>query len=387
MAAQMTTVPTVAGATPSESGAVQVEVPERTVSVGGSHVAYLPAIGALRGIAAVYVVLFHMTYVPQVRPQVAEVLQPFITAGYSGVPLFFIISAFTLCHTMQGRSETHPTLRFYARRAARILPLFYFVLLVYLVRRVFLSQQTPLTAVLANIVMLFNFPGQGIVTAGWSVAVEMQFYVMFPLLFAWMTSMRRAVAFFLATLALTALFSAVVDVLPFSELARDNLFKFSLIRSLPCFAVGMIAYRAYVSLRSQGGSRKWAYWLVGGGLLAFLAQGELYLNNSRPAFAVHALVYGPLVVGLLFTNLRILVNRVTEWLGDISYSLYLWHSLVVVYASPFYPRVYQHLPPTLAWLACLGLTLALLVPLSYLSFRLIEEPARRAGLRLLRRWA
>jgi peptidoglycan/LPS O-acetylase OafA/YrhL len=350
---------------------------------------HLPAIGALRGVAALYVALFHMTYVPSVHPAVAEWLLPFVTAGYSGVPLFFIISSFTLCHTMQGRRESHSTLRFYGRRLVRIVPLFYFVLLVTIARKALRHRFVSAPALLCNVSMLFNLvPGkeQGIVMASWSIGVEMLFYAAFPWLFRRVNSLGRAVVFFVAALAFSGVFSLIVERLPLSLDARINFFKFSVFRSLPCFAVGMIVYWFYRSRAKKPLSRAMGYWLVAAGGAGFFALVALNLNNSKPAFALHSVVYGLLVTGLLVTNWGVLVNRVTERLGDLSYSLYLWHPLVIVSVMGLYPRFYLRLPRTLAWFGCLTLTLSVLIPLAFLSYRFIEEPTRKAGSAFLKRW-
>jgi len=354
-----------------------------------SGVAHLPVVSALRGVAALYVVLFHMTYVPKPGPPIADWLLPFVTNGYSGVPLFFIISAFTLCHTLQGRVESHPTLRFYARRVIRIMPLFYFVLLVSLGRNLLRHRITSVPTLLLNLSVLFNLVPtreQGIVMASWSIGVEMLFYAMFPWLFRIVNSLRRALLFFAAALILSGIFWIVTQRLPLPETVRDNFFRFSLARSLPCFATGMVVYWAYRASLSQPALRRFGYWLVGLGATGFIALLSLNLNNSGRAFALHSLVYGALVTGLLFTKGSFLVNRVTERLGDVSYSLYLWHPLVIVSIMGFYPVFYAHFPKTLAWFGCLILTLAVLVPVSLLSYRLIEEPSRKAGLSRLRRW-
>jgi len=349
--------------------------------------AHLPAVGALRGIAALYVVAYHVMAIPKEHLAVGHGLLPFVAAGYSGVPLFFLISAFTLCHTMQGRSESRPILRFYARRAIRILPLYYFLLLVSVARKYLLvHSRVSMLALPLSVLVLFNLvPGKetGIVAASWTIGVEVLFYVLFPALFRWVTSLERALGLFVATLALSALFSLAVQALPYPQSTRDSFFDYSLVRSLPCFAVGMIVYWTYRALQPRGLPQIWAHALVAAAGLGFVVFAEERCEN----LVIPAVVYSMLTIGLLFSNLRLLVNRVTEWLGDISYSLYLWHPLVVVSLLPLYPRVYAHLPVTAAWAACFSVTLAVLIPLGYLSYRFIEQPTRRAGLRLLRQWA
>lgn len=62
-------------------------------------------IDALRGYAASFVLIFHIIYIPIPNLIYPRLLHPILELGYSGVTLFFIISAFTLCLTLDGRME------------------------------------------------------------------------------------------------------------------------------------------------------------------------------------------------------------------------------------------------------------------------------------------
>ena len=90
----------------------------------------LESIDALRGIAATYVVIFHVTRIPVPNLAVPDWLSMIVGGGGTGVTLFFVISAFSLCYTMPARlKEERPTLSFYRHRFFRIAPLFYAMML------------------------------------------------------------------------------------------------------------------------------------------------------------------------------------------------------------------------------------------------------------------
>jgi len=94
--------------------------------------------------------------------------------------------------------------------------------------------------------------------------------------------------------------------------------------------------------------------------------------------------YAAVLMGLSRFPVRLLVNRVTTWLGQVSYSLYLGHPIVVALLMPVFRRIYAAVPqPDLAWLACAALTLAIALPLAQLGYRVIEVPGIRAGHRVL----
>lgn len=97
--------------------------------------ARLEFLDALRGLAAAYVLVYHMLLLPQpnlIAPRWAE---KFALNGGTGVTMFFIVSAFSLYYTMPLRlKERNPTFSFYLHRFFRIAPLFYFLIAATLVR-------------------------------------------------------------------------------------------------------------------------------------------------------------------------------------------------------------------------------------------------------------
>ena len=85
-------------------------------------------IDVLRGFAALFVICFHTTLIPHPNLPYPVVIHNVIDLGWSGVTLFFIISAFTMCLTLDNRTtESNWILKFYFRRAGRILPLYLFL--------------------------------------------------------------------------------------------------------------------------------------------------------------------------------------------------------------------------------------------------------------------
>ncbi|MEP6906847.1 MAG: acyltransferase family protein, partial [Pseudoxanthomonas sp.] len=145
----------------------------------------LDFLDSLRGLAAIYVLIYHMLLLPQpnlVPPQWAEKAA---LAGGTGVTLFFIVSAFSLYYTMPLRlKDPHPMLSFYLHRFFRIAPLFYFLVVITLLRDAWKFDVVhPWQDVAASLSFVFNlWPGkqEGFVWAGWTIGVEMIFYALFP---------------------------------------------------------------------------------------------------------------------------------------------------------------------------------------------------------------
>ncbi|MBC7762675.1 MAG: hypothetical protein H7201_12955, partial [Candidatus Saccharibacteria bacterium] len=73
--------------------------------------------------------------------------------------------------------------------------------------------------------------------------------------------------------------------------------------------------------------------------------------------------------------------------GKLSYFIYLVHTTVLYLLNPVYQRFYAHVPTkSAAFLCCLALSLAVVVAISEVSFRLVEKPGIRLGRYLDRRW-
>lgn len=135
----------------------------------------LDGLHGLRAVAALSVVLFHLQAKPAL-PQPAW-LAAVTIHFYLAIQLFFVISAFSLSHS--GRYAPASYRAYLVKRYFRIAPLYY-VMLAYLLWRLGFPGWP---ALVANLTFTFNlFPGLevGLVFAGWSVGVEMLFYLVLP---------------------------------------------------------------------------------------------------------------------------------------------------------------------------------------------------------------
>lgn len=350
----------------------------------------LPQLDALRGIAALYVVIYHVMAMPDPDLAVPAWALPVVGMGGSGVALFFVMSAFSLCLTWPRHQASGLPLRsFYLSRLARIAPLILALLSVMVFKDQF--RAVPLRGyeeVAWNYSLLFGLSPQwqhGIVMGSWTIGVEVLFYAVFPLIALRVRGLGPQLvllllSYLLALWARTGLPSA------WAHLGEHA----GLLKQLPVFVLGGVLFALWLRLRELPQRRRRVVG-VAGLLLGVAAQGALFYGRLPPVpgiadgWYLSSLFYGLMLLGLLLASNRLLVNRATCFLGAISYSLYLVHPFVVSRLYGVFARLYAALPEGAAYFACLGLSLALSVPAAWLTYRFVEKPGIRLGHRLFAR--
>lgn len=335
----------------------------------------LPYLDALRGLAATVVLAAHVGTIGQF-PE-AKAVEGFTKHGVWGVQLFFVVSAFSLMMMADRRAgEAWPNMSFAIRRFCRIAPLFY-------VMAVIIWAWNPWKLdyswgeIASNALFVFNFPeGRiqwGIPPAGWTIGVEMPFYVLFPLLV-----LRARDALSATLLVVAALVISSLGWLAVERLAADpaNYWRFSIFAHLPTFAWGIAAYRWLPVIKASRFANQLAVLL----LLAFLLLGYLVVSGSPLLLGYHHAVSGAafasLLMGLAILPLRLLVNAFTAWLGVLSYSIYLLHVVMIRLASDFgvMKGLRMFLPGGYNLLLGIVVIGAATVLAAFFSMRIIEGP-------------
>jgi len=197
-----------------------------------------PTLDFIRGIAILGVVAFHVSLIfdPGVKA-----LTLLLSLGFQGVQLFFLISAITMCYMWDRRSdEGSAALKFYIRRFFRIAPPFWLAMCGYLLLNGLNSTPWAPDGVGARqiITSLFFVNGfwpdtiNSVVPGGWSIAVEMTFYLFFPFLMTRFNSVGvYFIGAFLLYLANISIVQPIYDILlrdfPHQDLRHEfNFFQF-----------------------------------------------------------------------------------------------------------------------------------------------------------------
>lgn len=356
----------------------------------------LDFLDALRGLAAVYVVIYHMLLIPQPNLSAPRWAEKFVMAGGTGVTLFFIVSAFSLYYTMPLRlRERNPTFSFYLHRFFRIAPLFYFLIIATLVRDALAFDVTHSAFdIVTSLTFVFNLipaKQEGFVWAGWTIGVEMVFYAAFPFIYGRIKSVGNATALVFALLLSWLVIQLVLDYSVMPEAWKKSILQWSTFRHFPIFAMGILIYHVFMSFDASklhaGQYKGLGNSLLWGGAFGYTALLQGWLPNIfGDSYYWQGVVFGCIFLGLAFAPWRVVVNRSTRYLGKISYSVYLNHTTVVFFMTPVYHWVYRNSPSlTVSFVASLLLTFAAVLPLSALTYRFVEEPGIALGKRLASR--
>jgi peptidoglycan/LPS O-acetylase OafA/YrhL len=351
----------------------------------------MPELDSVRGFAILMVLFFHgfaNRDGAQGLSGLPKLFVRLLAPGWTGVNLFFALSGFLITGILLD-SKHHPQYyrRFYLRRALRILPAYYGILLLLaLLGRYALQGENiswaflGLSAVyLANVTVLFGVPMQfGVL---WSLAVEEHFYLVWPII---IRNVSRSTAGAIAVvIAVGATLARVVTL----WLGYDYGSHYTW---LVADALALGALLA-VFMRGPLGTRAGLKLIL---LAAFLGSGALVLIDRpfhRPLAggALHITALNLLCTGAVGGTLLLgtsswsflVHHRTLRFFGEISYGLYLIHMLVFNIYDNLQQRLFPHLPlfkghfdlMVIRFLTCGSIAIVLAV----LSRRYFEEPFLR----------
>lgn len=299
-------------------------------------------------------------------------------SGALGVNLFFAISGYLITTRLLAEKGLRG---FYVRRAFRILPPAFVYLAAVAVLAALGVIEASRTDIISCFVFLRNYwgagPQHGWYTGHfWSLAVEEQFYLFWPALL-FLAGFRRArwiapglaVAFAIWR-SLDMRHAWIVDLFH-NEMLRNHSLRSD-------YRMDSILWGAALALFTQGRDLKKllpasaASWVAISGIVTAVA-----LNVMQPQgyFIAQALLF-PLVLMATVARpeawlSRLLELRTMQWIGRLSYSLYLWQQLF--FFSGYQHRALQHFP----------VNVVLALGCAWASYRYVEQPAMRFGRRLL----
>jgi peptidoglycan/LPS O-acetylase OafA/YrhL len=359
---------------------VRIAAPERRV----------PELDGIRAVAIWMVLLAHAFYGFANHPSAMEgwptVVKQVVGHGWLGVDLFFLLSGFLITGILL-ETKTRPRYfqNFYIRRALRIMPLYFSVIIVWAIcYSDYLSYFLLSIPFAANLSSLLHVPEPHGPAVLWSLAVEEHFYLVWPILVLLSTRVglfRISAFIFLGTPLLRAVFAA-------RGMNADLIYMLSWFRFDGLATGAMIALWASSRFYSaQNGRRIAVAMIVADGLLTLgsLQAGVMRAHSTAAVGLRYTQTY--LFFGALFV--LVVSHRGTIWTsplrwrlmqltGAVSYCLYLVHLSIgdayVYLLSRSGIRVEERLGPTGAVLLRATVMVVVSFGVALLSRRYLEEP-------------
>ena len=348
-----------------------------------------PALDGIRALAVLLVMFDHLN------------VSGILGGGSIGVDVFFVLSGFLITTLLIGEFEKTRRINFgafYARRALRLLPalaavIVAAVLVVTLISALHPVKHETLTTLpfviffVGNWARVVNFNALGVLGHTWSLGIEEQFYLLWPLLFALFAARRQRrelVALVLAGIA------GLVMVYRFVLLGSGH-HPWSLYFRADTHCDGLLIGCALAFWLASGKMATPAVgrlfrWATVPALLVILFMSELFEDNKPNEFhfmVAYGIGLGVLCAAVLIANQvtsplaevsNILKAPVAIWIGRRSYGLYLWHFVVYKAVGSFF---HQHRLSDTNRMTEVVLKFAISFALAAISYKVIETPALR----------
>ncbi|MEI7675403.1 MAG: acyltransferase [Bacteroidales bacterium] len=334
---------------------------------------YYKNLDGLRGIASMMVVIFHFFITPNSSYiQNRSFYQEITLFGQHGVTLFFVLSGFVITRILiNTRQNEGYFLRFYWKRALRILPLYYLFLFAFYfalnqLKWSNISEQLPYLLYYQNFDAIFNFAATG-PSHYWSLAVEEHFYLIWPLVVYFVPPKNL-------NKVILSLF-VVVFVIKYSMLENGLIIsKFTFARIDQLLFGAILSTIEVRDLFKAVKTKKWMFLLL---VISLILNVFLFIYANNYPFMTELLKYTTL--GLLFFALlgwvitlgeEHLVNvflsgKVLQYLGRISYGIYIWHILVLYLLNKYFL--------TKILVVDFGLTILVSILIAHISYYYYEK--------------
>lgn len=319
-------------------------------------------IDGLRGMAAVLVVIFHMSM---------GAAHFSFGVGCTGVDLFFMISGYVMCMSMEKGTTT---MQFAKNRFTRLYPTYWFcVTFTFILILASSTIMLPafLVKYLANMTMFqYYLKISDLDPPYWTLAVELVFYF-YILAIIYFKKQKQSKLIGLWTMLAIGLFVMLDHLFPRSFILHKILIAVPLIKYFPLFYAGMLFY----DLRSNNHSKTIYLYLALALLFQVLLYPKYYYNRPFISFGPYTVMLSVYFVLFLLESTDRLPtcfsHKVAVETGRISYCLYLIHQyLSLSILLPFFKeQLHMH------WLAAMGVTMAILWILAWIISKYIEVPS------------
>ena len=357
---------------------------------------YIPAIDGLRALAVIAVMLYHLGFT-------------WIPGGFLGVDLFFVISGYVITRLLLDSIEQSGGLDlrgFYLARARRLLPALIFTVTTTTIaigiwapdtiKRLLTDMPFSLTGTMnwrlvARHQDYFESIGRPpLLQHTWSLAVEAQFYLLWPLILYFILKRLGKKRIPIAALVIATASGVALLFVSFS-LDASNASKVSHVyfgtdtHSIGLFLGAALAVSWIPQNFTTNVSKKAQDFIDGIGVFGFIGiiATFLLIDETKPtlykiAFPLAGIFGASIIMSVVHPASRfapILQNPIFVWIGQRSYAMYLWHWIIFQVTRPSVDLAGQ------MW-ALYALRILIVFALADISLRYVEQPIRRGALKL-----
>lgn len=365
-------------------------------------------VNALRGYAILLVILVHSSQFFFVSGALKKICE----RGDLGVQLFFILSSFTLFNSYNNRKsgdEENVKKNFFLRRFFRIAPYYYLAGIMYVFYRLFVKEGV---VSVKNLISNFTFTNaiylpaiNDIPPGGWSIGVEMLFYLMIPCLFAHINSIKKAIGLFLFTVVVSYVINDLYADFMMNTFSFiwDNTnpwtLYFWLPNQLPVFLLGIVLYLIY---KQKTVSFQTGQISIIVSVLLFVILAFFDFSDKQHYFLIkkeyiYGLIFLFFAIGTYVTKNKLIINNYVQKLGVVSFSMYLNHFIILYFSGYIYSGVnkvvtdYFHLPNfiienNIIFLILYATVVFLCYPFSKYTYKNVELTGIQFGNKMISKW-
>lgn len=309
---------------------------------------HYPALDGLRGIAILLVVLFHASEFAYDASgtkisSFAENFAAISIIGLTGIDLFFVLSGFLITGILiDTRNETYALKNFYIRRALRIFPVYFLTLALVLLYAVSANQEIDSAKILTHLIYIqnislhFNEDVFIYLNHTWSLAIEVQFYLIWSLILVWSYKKSPLMSALICTSLIT--FAAFMRL----YLTNEDLYKLAYTTTFARMDALCMGALISICIQSNYNAIKKHQDTINAIMMAsavilliivvFSENAEHAINNIiKYGLTCSTLLYGGLILSLLMNNenilrfKKILCLKYLRKIGCMSYGIYLFH--------------------------------------------------------------
>lgn len=340
---------------------------------------YLPGLNGLRALAAITVLISHIFDTTFGNWGLTTLKLPLFT---DGVTLFFVISGFLITYLLLqelSKTKTIDIPKFYVRRILRIWPIYYLYILVVIGVLLWLGKESEIikNSLFYYIFFAANIPflsaaGIALIVHYWSIGVEEQFYLFWP----WLVKLSKNKILIIAfSVLLLWLFLKFGSYILFTN--KSIPYRFFSVTRFHCMmigAIGAIWYYKKHKLFLAVFTNRWIQILS---WLAFIFSGfyTMYipavLRAEYIAILSLFLIMSQIEGKPKFINLE---NKYLDFVGKISYGIYVIHPLIIFILSAIWLNLHIDLPAFLQYIIIYVIVPCITILLAWISYEKYEKP-------------